>query len=109
MNYSTQNTNLHDLRWYGEKVTYDLLQIKVLLDKNMTSYKQMLSWMRDISVLGKAIGESTVANLYINENVYRFNKLFPTMVDSLELSIVETEIPPVTYGITFAYDTFDIL
>lgn len=79
---STQFTRVRDISVPGDKVTFGQLLVTFLVDENMTNYKSLYDWMRQI---GKGV-DTDEYNEYINSQRARF----PTQVDQKPVPISPT-------------------
>ena len=108
----------------GDKIAYDDLNITLILDEDLHSYKEMHAWLERIVNFGQinatdippADRVATFADITLsilsshnNENVqFRYKDCVPTSIGSIQFSSTETSTY-LTFEATFRFSTFEII
>jgi hypothetical protein len=103
-----QKTPFLDLNWQGEKVNHQPLFAEILVDKEMSSYTELYKWIKDMSVLNKAVEGFSDCQVIIGSKTFSFVDVWPMNIGSLNFSIAAADIQPLTFGVTFEYDYFTL-
>jgi len=118
-------SRLSNVAFVGDKVDFGILQMDVLLDENMNSYRELYNWTisavnkkhRLATQLGTAetiydqgsYYDMTVAVLSSHNNVNRtftYVNAFPTSIGQIPLSATSTE-QFLSFPVTFRFDYFN--
>ena len=106
----------------GDKILYDELSLELLLDENLTGYKEMYSWLERLVLQSeqKATDSNTVAttaditlsilsshNNTTNKFIYR--DCIPTLIGAVNLTANASDVQYITVPISFSFTYFDIL
>jgi len=102
----TQSTNLLDLFHPGEKVRHQPLFAEVLLDKEMKTYEEIYTWMKNLSVLHNATEGFSDCDVIIGARTFHFQDVWPINLAQINLNIAVPSVQAVTFGVTFEYDLF---
>lgn len=98
----------HDVNLPGEKLTFGEFSADVLLDKDMVTYNEMLSWMRQISVIDGTTDWVSTCAVHASGSIIQFKDVFPTVVGGLRLSKTTTDSPALTFTVVFRFTEFDL-
>jgi len=126
-----QPTYLKDLDIPGNKILYQDLSIRFLVDENMQNYMSIHNWItglgfpettqqyKDLTTNDEGLRDSKEAfsdgSLYIlNSNynttaIVKFKDLFPISLSSLEFNSTATDVQYFTADVSFKYTVYNIL
>ena len=126
-----QPTYLKDLDIPGNKILYQDLSIRFLVDENMQNYMSIHNWItglgfpettqqyKDLTTNDEGLRDPKEAfsdgSLYIlNSNynttaVVKFKDLFPISLSSLEFNSTATDVQYFTADVSFKYTVYNIL
>lgn len=106
----------------GDKITYTELELSIILDEDMTSYKEMQAWLeRTVSAptRGRYVedGPSVYSDITViilssanNKNVeIRYQDCIPTNISSIELNSTTGDTTFLTFNATFRFAKFEII
>jgi len=103
-----QNTPFLDLNWQGEKVNHQPLFAEIVVDKGMKSYSELYTWLKNMSVLNNASDGFSDCQLIVGSHTFHFVDVWPMTIGSINFSLAMTDIPAVTFAVTFEYDYFSM-
>ena len=119
--YTGPNTQ-HDFTVPGEKLTYDPINMGILLDEDFDSYIEVLNWMRECTTskgVGRATGEPlkamSDATLIMQTNKFNPNKrlvlydIFPIQLGAISLDYTIDPSSPLVYDVTFNFRTYEFV
>ena len=128
---NTQPSYLKDIDLPGEKLTYENLTVRFLVDEDLKNYMALHNWMTGIGFpesLGDFKEEVTKPDTSIDMNqqysdgsliiqnsnfrtnaIVKFKDLFPTELTSLEFDTSITDIQYFTAEATFKYLVYNIV
>ena len=108
----------------GDKINYGELDVQIIVDEDLTAYKEMQSWLERTVNVGQVNSREAVANNQIptysditvlilsshnNKNVQtKYSDCIPTNIGSIEFSATSSEISYLTFNATFRFSTFVI-
>ena len=92
-----------DVKLPGEKLVFESLRASILVDKNLSQWYEMYNWLLNISVLGGATDTTSQAMIMIGSLLYTFEGIYPTSLTGFELVSNLTDVPPVTFNVTFEF------
>ena len=110
----TTNFRGHQGFMPGDKLTYESLSVRFMIDEAMTNYQEILKWLvSHASNPGKPnVKDLTLAVMTgkntINAQI-KFVNAFPTSLSPIEFFAQSTDIEYVTGTVTFRYDYFEVL
>jgi hypothetical protein len=126
-----QPTYLKDLDIPGDKISYDDLTIKFLVDEDMQNYMAVHNWItglgfpetaqqyrdlitdeNDLSDPKKAFSDGSLYILdssYNTVSIVKFKDLFPFTLSSLEFNSTAQDIQYFTAEVSFKYTVYNIL
>tara|TARA_B100001564_G_C20626365_1_gene664895 strand:- start:729 stop:1256 length:528 start_codon:yes stop_codon:yes gene_type:complete len=107
----------------GDKVTYGTLDISVIVDENMSAYKEMHSWLERIVNEGETsalermtknptYADITVSVLTSHNNTklkLRYLDCIPTDLGAVELASTGGDASVITFTSTFRFSRFEII
>ena len=99
----------------GSKISYSELTINLIVDEDMTAYKEMQSWMeRTISETdsSKLYNDITLIILSSHNNPnksIRYRNCIPTQIGGIEFTSTSGDTSFITFDATFRFSEFDIL
>ena len=99
----------------GSKISYSELTINLIVDEDMTAYKEMQSWMeRTISETdsSKLYNDITLIILSSHNNPnksIRYRNCIPTQIGGIEFTSTSGDTSFLTFDATFRFSEFDIL
>jgi hypothetical protein len=106
----------------GDKITYSELELTLILDEDMTGYKEMQSWLeRTIETNTKGILETPVSSIYSditvivlssqnNESVkIKYQDCIPTALSAIDLNATTGDVTYLTFNATFRFAQFEII
>ncbi|QAY01320.1 tail completion and sheath stabilizer protein [Aeromonas phage Aswh_1] len=107
----------------GSKINYEPLRVRFLIDEDFKSYQEIYQWM--ISVTDSRTFDSTAhlpgarprtMLVHILDNskrnilmTFKFNDPFPSTIDEIEMSYVDSGNPAITGMVSFHYATMSLL
>ena len=129
---TTQPTYLKDLDIPGEKLTYGDLNLRFLVDEDMTNYMAIHNWLTGLGFsettqdfvdlttddqglknqLKEQFSDGSLSILNSNyrvNTIVKFKDLFPVSLSSLEFDTSATDIQYFTADATFKYTIYNIL
>ena len=128
---NTQASYLKDIDLPGEKIEYEDLNVRFLVDEDLTNYMSIHNWMTGIgypesagdfkeevtkSDGGRELaqqfsdGSLTIQNSnYRTSAIVRFKDLFPISLTSLEFDTAITDVQYFTADATFKYLVYNIV
>tara|TARA_R100000030_G_C3240878_1_gene120563 strand:+ start:402 stop:962 length:561 start_codon:yes stop_codon:yes gene_type:complete len=135
MGNATQPTYLKDIPIPGDKMEFEDLSVRFLVDENLENYMEIQNWMRGLGFpesLQEIQDLQDQRNLeYANRtemmNIYsdgvlqvldstqnpqfqvRFKDLFPTSLSSLTFDATDTNVEYFTAEVTFKYTIYNVL
>lgn len=97
----------------GDKIVYDPLNVRIALDENLDSYKEIYSWLihnstqsnlkySDIALLVMSSHNNVIAK-------FSFINSFPTNMSQIEFNVQQQDVEYTTFDVTFRYDYFKVL
>ena len=104
----------------GDKITYGSLALDIILDENMTSYKEMQDWLENTLELNQTSNTNTKFNPYQditvgilsshnNENIQiRYKDCIPTNISSISLTANTSTVQFLTFNVEFRFSSFEI-
>ena len=96
----------------GDTVSYGTLTVSIIIDENMTSYIEMVEWLKSVVQSQKSVTEDiSLQVLSSHSNVVktiRYKDAFPTNIGSVNFQSTVDGIQFLTFPVTFAYTTFTI-
>lgn len=97
----------------GDKITYTELNINLILDEDMSSYKEMQQWLEDVIVNTEGITSDItliILSSHNNKNIeIRYKDCMPTMIGAVEFSSVAGDAALLTFDATFRFTSFEII
>jgi len=107
----------------GDKMTFSEVSFQVILDENMTSYREMFDWMTRITNEGQvSAGESmtkvptyadiTLAVLSSHNNTVqqiKYKDCVPTSLGAIEFQSNAGDTTYVTFDVSFRFSQFEIV
>ena len=106
----------------GDKISYSELQLDVLVDEDMTSYKELQSWLERIVEQGhieetKSGQISTYADITViiltshnNQTVQiKYQDCIPTSIGSINFSANAGDVTYPTFQVSFRFAKFEIV
>lgn len=106
----------------GDKITYDDLNITVICDENLASYREVLDWLVALTypesfdqykVLTPSTVKSDASLIVLDSNknaniMFKFSDVFPTAISAMQLNTAGTDVTPPTFDITFKHGGYKI-
>lgn len=105
---ATAASRWHDVNLPGEKLNFGQFSAQVLLDSNMTTYSEIYTWMRNISVLGGATDDTSYCEVHAGGTAFHFNNVYPVEIGNLGLSKTLVDSPGLSFPVVFNFTTFDL-
>ena len=112
-----------DPQYPGEKITYDPITVRALLDENMVGYFEIVDWMRAAAKSpglprllqpGQRIKEFSDATLIITTNKFNLNiktkfvNMWPTNIGPINFDYtIGPDVVPI-YDVTFIYHYYTV-
>ena len=106
----------------GDKITYSELELTLILDEDMTGYKEMQAWLeRTIDNNTRGVMETPVSSIYSdvtvvvlssqnNETVkIKYHDCIPTALSSIDLNATTGDVTYLTFNATFRFAKFEII
>jgi len=106
----------------GDKINYGELTLECLLDEDMTSYKEMQSWLERIVTEGQkndstGTNTATYADITVmvltshnNSNVkIKYFDCLPTNLGMVQLNSNVTDVMYPTFTVSFRFSSFEII
>lgn len=126
----TQSTYLKDIEVPGDKIEYEDLKIKFLVDEDLVNYLSIHNWITGLGfpesaeqyknlITEKGIqdplkpfsdGTLSILDSNFNSNInIKFKDLYPVSLTPLEFDATVTEAPYFTSEVVFKYTIYNIL
>jgi hypothetical protein len=112
---TTANLSQRNMNIYGDKLTFEDLSVKLIVDEDMKSYKEIFDWINasvmDQSILGDQFSDITlmVMTSHNNENrTFTFKNAIPTSIGGLEFDAGATEVSYITADVVFSFSDMTI-
>jgi len=98
----------------GDKISYSELSINLIVDEDMTAYKEMQSWLE------RTVAENDTTSLYNDITVViltshnnanrqiRYKNCIPVSIGTIEFTSIAGDTTFVTFDATFRYSEFEI-
>ena len=97
----------------GDKITYSELNINLILDEDMMSYREMQQWLETtIEGTDGIVSDITLIILtsHNNKNIQiRYKDCIPTMVGSIEFNSTTGDATLLSFDATFRFTSFEII
>ncbi len=99
----------------GDKITYSELNINLIVDEDMSAYKEMQSWLErliDTPDTPDLYNDVTVIILTSHNNTnrqIRYKNCIPVMIGSIEFTSTVGDTTFVTFDASFRFSSFEIL
>lgn len=124
-----QATPFVSLPWAGDKLNYDALNLRFMIDEDMKNYLEIFNWMISLGhpdnfeqyktltkvnqpiLQGSAFSDGTllIQNAQRNWNIsVSFTSLFPISLSPLEFNTTQTDVQYLQADVQFQYKTFTI-
>jgi len=106
---------LSNLPFAGDKINYSDLTISLILDEDMTAYKEMQTWLEDALLTRGNENPEADITLHIltshnNGNVQiNYKDCVPTNVGPIEFISTSGDTTYLTYDVTFRFSRFEII
>ena len=105
-----RHTPVLDIDEIGEKVTFSPFTLEFLVDSKLKNYKEVLDWMRRITVNKRQQDEVSDAVVIVNgSETIRFIDCWPTSVGDLTFKTNNTEIEYLTCTVRMQYDWHEFI
>lgn len=99
----------------GNKLTYEELQVEIMVDEAFATWESMYSWVREASD-GYSFSSSSITrrngNILITTNNMNaskritFRNMFPISVGSINVDMQQAEPTVLTFSATFQYESY---
>ena len=99
----------HDVFLTGEKLNFGDLTASILVDSNLQQYTEMYKWMHDLSVLNNPIDAASTCTLIAGDKTFSFEGVFPVEMTGIPFTSILTDVPPITFQVTFSHIKFDLI
>lgn len=110
INEVAQPTPLVNVNNIGEKMRYDFLTCRFLVDKSMKNYREIFEWMRRMTVRGSSVGETDNPVLIVNGiETIRFVEAWPMKLSGLTFRSDVNDVQYLSCTATFNYDYLEFL
>ena len=119
-----QPTPFRTVFFPGDKITFEELNMSVLVDENLKSYYDAWFWLTGLTrtegfesyqAIESGDGIISDASLFVTTNAknpnieIKFKDLFPISVGSIQMALNQSEPSPVTFDITFKYSSYEFV
>ena len=112
---TTASLSQRNMNIYGDKLTFEDLSVKLIVDEDMKSYKEIFDWMNS-SVMDENVLENQLCDITLvvmtshnNENrTFKFRNAFPTSIGSLEFDAGASEVSYITVDVVFSFSDMTI-
>lgn len=98
----------------GDKITFSELSINLILDEDMTSYREMQGWLED--AIGddhdKAVMDISIIVLtsHNNKNItIKYKDCIPTTIGAIDFNSTLGDASYLTFDASFRFSTYEIL
>ena len=105
----------------GDKINYGEMSADIILDEDMSSYKEIQNWLERIVndghvAYGTSTKQATAADITLiiqsshnNSNVkIKYKDAVPTQIGQVQLSSNVTDVTFTTFNVTFRFTEFEI-
>jgi hypothetical protein len=97
----------------GDKIEYDDISFKILVDENMKNYTELYNWIKGNHSSGVISYEDIILQIFnssSNKNKeIKFVSAFPVSVSAVQFDTQVEGIDYLSIDVTFRYDRFQIL
>lgn len=112
---TTASLSQRNMNIYGDKLTFEDLSVKLIVDEDMKSYKEIFDWMNS-SVMDENVLENQLCDITLivmtshnNENrTFKFRNAFPTSIGGLEFDAGASEVSYITVDVVFSFSDMTI-
>jgi hypothetical protein len=112
---TTASLSQRNMNIYGDKLTFEDLSVKLIVDEDMQSYKEIFDWMNS-SVMDENVLENQLCDITLivmtshnNENrTFKFRNAFPTSIGGLEFDAGASEVSYITVDVVFSFSDMTI-
>ena len=95
------------------KLSYDPLTVRVAIDEQLQSYRELFGWIRANTTNAKLVMHDITLQFLTNHNnvsrSVKFVNAFPTNIGGVEFNVQGTETEYAFVDVTFRYDYFEFL
>jgi hypothetical protein len=98
----------------GDKVVFDTLNVRMLIDEDMNNYNEILDWINHNSIAdGKLEFCDMILNILsskskVNKQV-KFTSAFPVALTGVEFNTQSSDIEYLQVDVTFRFDTMQFI
>lgn len=104
---------LSQLPLLGDKITFSELSINLIIDEDMSGYKEMQTWMEDSIENYEGIEADitlVILTSHNNKNIeIRYKNCIPTNIGAFDLNSTSGDITYLTFDATFRFSHFEII
>jgi hypothetical protein len=96
----------------GNKLDFDPLHIKFLVDKNIKNYIEIFTWMKQCSTSGEGNAKAVTDNVVLvagNKKLFRFNNCWPMGLGALTFVANTQDITYLAADLTLNYDYWEVV
>lgn len=97
----------------GERIQYDPLEVRFIVDENMVNYNELYQWMHIAASTATPMFKDVTLSILSSHNnpvkQIRFISAFPTNLNGLEFDTTQSQIEYMTCACTLRYTRFEFL
>lgn len=98
----------------GDTINYGELTLNLILDEDLSAYKEMQKWLEEcVYEKGETVNHDvTVIVLNSNNNScgkIRYKNAIPTQLGSIEFASSSGDVTYVSYDVTFSFSEFELI
>jgi hypothetical protein len=97
----------------GDTLSYDPLNVKIMVDEDMVNYKEIFNWIRLNTDSVKLQYADVILNIMSSDSVLnrkiRFVRAFPVSITGLDFNVQLTDIEYLQAEVSFRYDYFEFI
>lgn len=126
MGVTTLGTPFNTIKFTGDKVTYEDLNVTMRVDEEMRNYYEIYDWMLKVSRNKSFSGYASIANASTGEGVFsdasllvlssakrpilrvNYINLFPTQISDLIFDTRDTTVNYLDAIVTFSYERYEV-
>ena len=94
----------------GDRINYDLLTLKFMVDENMANYTEVLKWMQANQTSSSMLRSDLILSILTAKNnvnrQFQFSEVFPVSISGLDFDIQASEVDYISCTASFRFNYF---
>lgn len=97
----------------GDRINYDMLTLKFMVDENMANYIEVLKWMQANQTQNTMLRSDLILSILTAKNnvsrQFQFSEVFPVSISGLDFDIQAAEVDYISCTASFRFNYFKSL